>query len=451
MRLVKWSVSENANKYRFFIMILENEIFSHMKIFFKIYFEENKKGNYLPDKFKCFEEVKNIDEKISNLKKGLKNNKDKKVKKEISNCYRKKIEILNKLFCEIQNKIDNEKLNIHIDIKSIKDKDTYIIDTKNEALFFALKFAQKDIQRSFKVKQSDRNAIIEQIKCLIDDEIPKFIIRLDIKNFYETIPHDKLKKIIKENYILEPTSKKIIFTILKEYSKLSNNQNIGIPRGIGISAYLSELYMRNFDKKVNNLKEVVYYARYVDDIIIISTSNIGNKIKKLLKNETGLSFHDSTSQKRKIIDTSKNKQLHFDFLGYAFKKEKEKLSISLSKNKIKKYKNKITKTIECYNKQSKHDDTNARRMLRKRLKYLTGNIALKGVKKHIYTGVFYSNRHINNISCFQKLDNFLKNELKKIKPYEKLNIDLKNLQKLKNEIKEKYSFVKILKTKKFFV
>ncbi|EAK0494185.1 RNA-directed DNA polymerase [Campylobacter lari] len=426
-------------------MILENEIFSHMKIFFKIYFEENKKGNYLPDKFKSFGEVENIDKKI----KELKNNKDKKVKEEIGEYYKEKRKILNKLFCEIQNKIDSEKLNIHIDIKSIKDKDTYIVDTKNEALFFALKFAQKDTQRSFKVKQSDRNAIIEQIKCLIDDEIPKFIIRLDIKNFYETIPHDKLKKIIKENYILEPTSKKIILAILKEYSKLSNNQNIGIPRGIGISAYLSELYMRDFDKKVDSLEEVVYYARYVDDIIIISTSNIENKIENLLEKETQLSFHNSTSQKRKIIDTSKNGQLHFDFLGYAFKKEKEKekLSIGLSRNKIKKYKNKITKTVECYNKQSKHNEKNARKMLEKRLKYLTGNTALKGVKKHIYTGVFYSNRYVNNISCFQELDAFLKCKINKINPYEKLNIDL---EKLKSKIIQKYSFVKNFENKKIF-
>ncbi|EGM2781123.1 RNA-directed DNA polymerase [Campylobacter jejuni] len=428
-------------------MILENEIFSHMKIFFKIYFEENKKGNYLPDKFKSFGEVRNIDKKISNLKKELKKNEDKKVKEEIGEYYKEKRKILNKLFCEIQNKIDSEKLNIHIDVKSIKDKDTYIVDTKNEALFFALKFAQKDTQRSFKVKQSDRNAIIEQIKCLIDDEIPKFIIRFDIKNFYETIPHDKLKKIIKENYILEPTSKKIIFAILKEYSKLSNNQNIGIPRGIGISAYLSELYMRDFDKKVDSLEEVVYYARYVDDIIIISTSNIENKIENLLEKETQLSFHNSTSQKRKIIDTSKNGQLHFDFLGYAFKKEKEKLSIGLSRNKIKKYKNKITKTVECYNKQSKHNEKNARKMLEKRLKYLTGNTALKGVKKHIYTGVFYSNRYINNISCFQELDAFLKCKINKINPYEKLNIDL---EKLKSKIIQKYSFVKNFENKKIF-
>ncbi|WP_072229608.1 antiviral reverse transcriptase Drt3a [Campylobacter coli] len=428
-------------------MIRENEIFPHMNIFLKIYFEENQKGNYLPDRFEYFSKVKNIDNKISNLKKELKNNKDKEAKEKISKHYEEKIEILNQLFNEIQNKIDNEKVNIHISIKDIKDKKTYILDPKNETLFFILKFVQKDIQRSFKVKQSDRNAIIEQIKCLIDDEIPKFITRLDIKNFYETIPHNKLKKIIKENYILEPISEKIIFIILREYNKLSNNQNIGIPRGIGISAYLSELYMRDFDKKVNNLKEVIYYARYVDDIIIISTLNIENKIENLLEKETQLSFHNNASQKRKIIDTSKNRQLHFDFLGYAFKKEKKQLSIGLSKNKINKYKNKIIKTIECYNKQSKHNEKNARKMLEKRLKYLTGNTALKGVKKHIYTGVFYSNKYIDDTSCFQGLDTFLKYELNKINPYEKLNIDL---EKLKSKIIQRYSFVKNFENKKIF-
>ncbi|HEB9328890.1 TPA: hypothetical protein RZK18_001705 [Campylobacter coli] len=205
--------------------------------------------------------------------------------------------------------------------------------------------------------------------------------------------------------------------------------------------------MRDFDKKVDSLEEVVYYARYVDDVIIISTSNIENKIENFLEKETQLSFHDNTSQKRKIINTSKNGQLHFDFLGYVFKKEKEKLSIGLSKNKIKKYKNKITKTIECYNKQSKYNEKNARKMLEKRLKYLTGNTALKGVKKHIYTGVFYSNKYIDDTSCFQGLDAFLKCKINKINPYEKLNIDL---EKLKSKIIQKYSFVKNFENKKIF-
>lgn len=428
-------------------MTLENEIFPYTENFFEIYFEESKKGNYLPNIFECFNKVKSIDDKISNLKKEFKKNKEKEVKEKISNSYREKTKILNELFYNIQNKIESEKLNIRIDIKSIKEKDTYIIDTRNEALFFSLKFAQKDIQKSFKVKQSDRNVIIEQVKCLIDDKIPKFIIRLDIKNFYETILHDKLKKMVIENYILEPTTKKIIFTILKEYSKLSNSQNIGIPRGVGISAYLSELYMKDFDKIVNNLEDVVYYARYVDDIIIISTSNVENKIENLLKSETGLAFHDSTSSKRKVIDTSRNGQLHFDFLGYAFKKVDKQLSISLSKNKIKKYENKITKTIEYYNKQSKYNEKKARKMLEKRIKYLTGNTALKGVKKHIYTGIFYSNKYINDTGCFQDLDKFLEYELKKIKPYEKLSI---NLEKFKSKIIQKYSFVKNFESKKIF-
>lgn len=38
-----------------------------------------------------------------------------------------------------------------------------------------------------------------------------------------------------------------------------------------MSAYLAELYMRDIDKQIKSLPTVSYYARYVDDIIIVFT------------------------------------------------------------------------------------------------------------------------------------------------------------------------------------
>lgn len=335
-------------------MTKESEFLPGIRRFFQIYFEEYTKGNYIPNKFaECFSEIKKIDKKFS-----------KNSEKRESKYYQEKINALAQLFYNIQNKIYKEKLDIKINIQKIKNKDTYTIDLKDEALFFALKFVQKDIQKSFKVKQSNRDTIVEQIINLIDDDLPKFILRLDIKNFYETIPHDKLKKMINENYILEPMSKKLIFSILKKYNQLSKNKNMGIPRRIGISAYLSELYMRDFDKNVKNLEEVVYYARYVDDIIIISTCNIENNLENLLEN-IKLNFHNSESKKRNLIDTSEE-PIIFDFLGYSFfRKNKDKLIIGLSKNKIKKYKDKIEESIKYYNEQSKYNEKEARIMLKK--------------------------------------------------------------------------------------
>ena len=48
----------------------------------------------------------------------------------------------------------------------------------------------------------------------------------------------------------------------------------GVPRGIGISAYLSELFMRNVDNQIQELDDLIYYARYVDDIIAIFVPQI---------------------------------------------------------------------------------------------------------------------------------------------------------------------------------
>src|SRR5699024_10410218 len=58
----------------------------------------------------------------------------------------------------------------------------------------------------------------------------------------------------------------------------------GLPRGIGVSAFLSELFMRDIDNQIRNLTDLVYYARYVDDIVAVfipkSTTIEKNRMKR---------------------------------------------------------------------------------------------------------------------------------------------------------------------------
>lgn len=46
----------------------------------------------------------------------------------------------------------------------------------------------------------------------------------------------------------------------------------GLPRGLGISAVLSELRMKYFDLSLRRVEGVYYYARFVDDIIVFCSS-----------------------------------------------------------------------------------------------------------------------------------------------------------------------------------
>lgn len=143
---------------------------------------------------------------------------------------------------------------------------------KRKAMFFAIKQLQYNIRKTFGVKQSSRHLILSQIKLLLNESNPKYVIRTDITRFFESIPQDKLFSKINDNTLLSSQSKKFIRQILNDYNSKKDttkiDQDKGIPRGIGISSYLSELYLKEVDNKLQNLSDVVFYARYVDDIFI---------------------------------------------------------------------------------------------------------------------------------------------------------------------------------------
>ena len=47
---------------------------------------------------------------------------------------------------------------------------------------------------------------------------------------------------------------------------------MGVPRGVGISPLLSEIYVRDLDSSISSFIGTHFYARYVDDIFIILTA-----------------------------------------------------------------------------------------------------------------------------------------------------------------------------------
>ena len=426
--------------------------------FIKIYYDENRKGDYLDGRFSEFSALKEIGQEIKQINQNFRN----KVyltetEKETANQKKEellkiKFDKLGEVLLEVEEKIDKKNYLISMITKSIKGKTAYTLDRSNIETFFLFKQIQKNIQHSFKVKQADRNEIISQVVNMLDNGFPKYIIRTDIESFYESIPHDELKKVINRNHILSPLSTKVINEILREYQRMTG-QNKGIPRGIGISAYLAELYMRDFDNDIKNLKNVTYYARYVDDIITIFTPNnkydstdylnlIDEKITRY-----GLARNTDISKNEQIDMRQNSINFNFDFLGYNLNYSGE-LKIDLSNNKFQKLKRKIELSIDAYNTLSKFNEKQARKELIKRVKYLTGNTRLLGVKKDILIGIYFSNQYLNDLSKLKNLDTFFHNGMinHKLKPYHLLSID--SLQ-LKNKLKT-FSFENNFNNKKFY-
>lgn len=283
--------------------------------------------------------------------------------------------------------------------------------------FFALRQIQRNIARLFGVKQANRYAIVEQVISLLGDQFPKFIIRTDIKEFYESIQHEPLLQRIHKDNLLTPFSRKILTGVLKSYKAKSGSVK-GIPRGIGVSAYLAELYMRDIDNDIQDLRGVIYYARYVDDIIIIFTPSPTERRRDYLQE-----VKDVAEKKHKVrLNSAKTQSVdlrthgtphHFDYLGYTIQFGAGAVTTLLTTNKIDKYRKRIKVAFDHYLNLSKVDEKAARRILVKRIRFLTGNTRLTNNKKNILVGIYYSNNQLTELFQLNKLDGYLEGQIRR--------------------------------------
>jgi hypothetical protein len=442
--------------------------------FENIYDIENRKSSiteYLGAEYKeILTQIKSLQNDIIQIKRKKSKNRTDEEKQVIIDNIQKREELIAKKK-EIQH-TELEKISKEVNSKNFKfdlqiHDDIFVIQETREA-FFAIKQLQYNIRKTFKVKQSSRHLILSQIKLLLNDCSPKYVIRTDISKFFESIPQDKLIKKIKENTLLSNQSKKFIWQILEDYNNKKDITKIeadkGVPRGVGISSYLSELYMKDIDNHIRNLQGVIYYARYVDDIFVIISPNFPKQdinsyftqISKIIQLDN-LVIHTS-GDKCNLLDLSEkvtaNTHNSFTYLGYAIHIEQKsnnttETTFGLSLNKKTKIENRILKSIEYFNNKSKYDLKTARKNLLLCMRFLTTNTKLSGAKNRVKTGIFYSNDLLDKsyekeIFCF---DSKLKGKwLQNLSPYANIfptKTDETNyINKLKKGIMARYSFSK---------
>ncbi|RPD40704.1 antiviral reverse transcriptase Drt3a [Chitinophaga barathri] len=393
---------------------------------------ENRKGIDLGSQF--FPDVLEITQKIKKINADLKTARriqDKLMRaveiKKVLQEKEKLIEEKEKLLSEKLIRVSEEILSSRFKFELQKnddfgDKPIYTIE-KEPSVYFSLKQTQYNFRKLYKVKQADRFQIVSQVKTLICDGFPKVVLRTDIENFYESIPHKNLLDKLNEENLLSFYSKRIITKILNDY-KLKSGSNVGIPRGIGISAYLVELYLRDFDKEIKELLNVNYYARYVDDIIIFFIPPITNIQRDYISeidtiiSKYGLKRNHSKTKLIASIPSTNNQQHSFEYLGYemAFgytQKDPSPPKIMISKKKVNRYKERIIFALEHYINYSKINEKDARKMLIKRIRFLTNNTRLINNKRNITTGIFSSNSLINTTGNLKDLDNYLSGQVQK--------------------------------------
>jgi len=366
-----------------------------------------------------------------------------------------------------------EKEDVESEIVTLEEQilnESFEFDIKfNGEYYFLEDISQKlllrklndNIKRIYKDEQANRKFIIHQVKTLLNETAPFWIIKTDIKAFYESINRDRILRKLKNDAMLSYYS---IFLLRKIFENPNILSYPGLPRGLNVSSSLSEIYMRNFDKSIQRHKDVYYYARFVDDIIIFlnnkeSALELFQNLNPIILNEKlDLQIND---EKTELIDGANFKILkkgynrrpvdnNIEYLGYKFNlkenesKRENKLQISIADKKVKKIKTRIVKSYVDFT------ITNDFELLKKRIKFLTGNY---GISKSndgsiLKAGIYFNYTHINNLEVLKELNIFHKKIIysRKGSLGVKLNLKLSDIQR---DILKKHCFIAGFRNKTF--
>ncbi|MFN9008703.1 MAG: antiviral reverse transcriptase Drt3a [Hyphomonadaceae bacterium] len=258
----------------------------------------------------------------------------------------------------------------------------------------------RNLRQKTGVYQSDRFDIVRAITNFCEEGLPYRIYKADIKNFYETIDVDFLLTNLKVDFDTSPTTYKLFDTL---FQCLKHQKIAGLPRGLALSASLSEYTLKEFDRQIPLFPDVFYYARYVDDMIVITNgkedqnaflSNIEALLPvglKFNKRKTGAkSFLGSFVKKKqdKFVDS-------FRFLGFEFRvneisgesnRRLRKVVVDISPAKINKAKTKLIIAARSF-----LSDKNFN-LFERRLKLITANYTFYDRSRSAFrkAGFYYS-------------------------------------------------------------
>lgn len=309
----------------------------------------------------------------------------------------------------------------------LRGKSVYQI--KDIAQILVLRHVTKNIRHLTGVKQDDRQFIIQCLRSFLAEGTSFRTYRFDIKGFYESSSPDQIVQSLRDDVGFSGQSAAALNSFFEELRRLGIE---GLPRGLGLSATLAEYLLRPFDSVMADTKGVWFYARFVDDIFII-TDGREDRAEFAAAAAAALPAGLEFNSKSHSIDFDpyiKNVTglaHEFEFLGYRFEVHKperiddkigRKVFLDIAPSKVRRIKSRVALTLLKFANDGNYNNLIARlRILTSNFNFVDRKTAVRRV-----SGIYFNYPlvHFERSSALPSLDRFLRNALMSKHPRNKL-------------------------------
>ncbi|MDX5591981.1 antiviral reverse transcriptase Drt3a [Pseudovibrio sp. SPO723] len=289
-----------------------------------------------------------------------------------------------------------------------------IYQVNDLACDLVLRKAAQNIRRITASKQGSRVEIVRRLKLFCEEGLPFTVAKMDIKSFYPSVDQDFLLNQLSKRLMTAPSTRSVVRSLIEQCKVNSVN---GLPPGLAISAELSEFYMQDFDQRMREQLNAHYFARYVDDIVVIlpeldNPNSLKAQIEEALP--AGLKLNFSKSKIFPFKNTkmkTPNVEHSFDYLGFKFsvfhtdrgRPISRRVELDIAPSKVRKNKTRIVKSLLQYLSDGNFDD------LRDRVRILTSGYQFfdERQQKKRSAGLQHTYNLINsNATALAELDKF---------------------------------------------
>ncbi len=175
------------------------------------------------------------------------------------------------------------------------------------------------------IKKRGIHSLLRNIKHdLRDTTGTQYCLKFDIKKFYPSIDHDVLKGLLRRKF-KDPDLLWLMDEIIDSAP--------GLPIGNYLSQYLANFYLSYFDHWIKEQKQVQYYYRYADDIVILhhNKSVLHNLLTEIKSYLNALKLEVKANHQVFPVEAR-----GIDFVGYVFRHSHIRLRKQIKKNMAKK-------------------------------------------------------------------------------------------------------------------